>query len=795
MRLGIGLRNEAGLIQEKLDDLIETIQAADNSFLLFKLSQNQKSYDEFLRQVQLANVDIEQLLYLNQNAPEVFEQFLILRNMMMDKVDFSRRLIIHQEFGHEPRLKAIMTVRDDLLMTKQIRERISIVDRLVVRKLKAHQEFVDRYYGIILSTVTLSLVGAGIFFVVFGFLVSNEIRRRTLLEVDLRKAQSVAIKASELKSQFLATVSHEIRTPLNGILGMSELILKRSKDSEVNHLSNIIWNSGKTLLRIVNDLLDFSKIEANKIQFELQEESIAQIFESAIALFAKMAEEKGLLLYCYYSPACKKKYILDATRLGQVLHNLLSNAIKFTEEGAVNVLARIEPGPARPKLLVKLCDTGPGIPQNKRQFLFQPFFQLENAKAHEGTGLGLSISQKIISAMGGDIGYHFDDKLGSCFWFEVPLTSLEPTQNQTKKIENPARQPSNEELVAQRDRLLVALNWAGENPHLVAFLDLYLAEYFFEIPRDLEAHAPPQQGRPVTPWLLTPDKMQWSFDTSSSPPVPIEIESASIGKSALVVDDNSTNQLYARSLMEGLGFRVRSESNGADALKALEQASFDIILMDCRMPGQSGVEVTKKWREKEWKEKRGRQLIIAMTANVMSEDKEVCLAAGMDDFLAKPFQIQELVGILEKWKVIRPTENSSPKLKQIEIVNFEESEDFDPQVLQALESKTNAQVVKKLKESLSDSLARFQQELDEIYKSCSTDATSLPREKISNIAHQLKSSAAVVGFKLLALKSAAIEEMADGKKGLSQDQLKDYLETMSKAFVILTQLNQDSSIN
>ncbi len=772
LRLGIGLRNETGYIQEKLDDVIETIQTADNAFLLFKLSRNQSIYQSFLRSIQEANLEINELLLLNQNTPDVLSEVLILKDMMMDKVDFSRRIIFHNEFGETPKLKEIMTVRDDLLMTNQIRDRINKIDGLVVRKLHAHQNYVDTYYGFIFFLVCFCLVGAGIFFAIFAKLVGNEIDRRARLETHLRQAEETAVQASDLKSQFLATISHEIRTPLNGILGMSDLISSRANDKETVRYSGIIHTSGKTLLRIVNDILDFSKIEANKLQIEIQEAQLSRLVESAVELFARKAEEKKLGLVAYYPPNLRNFVAVDSTRVLQVCQNLIGNAVKFTDKGQVEISAVLKPAIDEWIFEFQVRDSGPGIPIDKRALLFQPFVQLPNAKGHEGTGLGLSISQRLIKSMSGEIGFESKEGVGSTFYFRIPVRQL--------RVESAAAVPaelggavfvsaSSRKSIQYffqhfcKDRGVEFLNLAGEDNFRQKKFNARKVWLWMEVGQEANSEfldfVRSQDGTISTleiPSCLTPEKILWqtSMEEAKAPKgggdvVNSPLATEHVGPTTplpatprgniLLVEDNSTNQILAETHLRMQGFQVQVANSGEECLQILEEQKFDLIFMDCRMPRMDGYQTSQRIRAGEVRRKMERTPIIALTANAMTGEKNKCLASGMDDYLTKPLDPQELRLMMDQ----RFPQN----------LGRDEESSIDWQVLLTLEKKTNPDVVRRLRSAFLDNLDKFMGQMALMAQDAEMD-----QESLLQIVHPLKSSAAAVGAGELSLMCASLEQ-------------------------------------
>lgn len=375
------------------------------------------------------------------------------------------------------------------------------------------------------------------------------------LQATARRAES----ASRAKSEFLATVSHEIRTPLNGVIGMSDLLLEQSLDRQSQEYARTLHASAKRLLELINDILDFSKIESGRLELERRPVRLATLVEEACQLFAPRAETKGLALATRLSPALPARLMGDPARLRQVLLNLLANAIKFTERGEVRIEAGVT---ATGQLCLAVCDTGPGIPADQRERLFEPFRQGDAsiARRYGGTGLGLAICRRLVDAMGGTIGVDSRRGEGSRFWVELPLESA-------------------------------------------------------EVP------------------LIEADETE----RSSSPPV--------AGGHVLVVEDNPVNRQVAAAMLERLGCQVSLAESGEQALQAVRQEAFDLVLMDVQMPGMDGLETVRRLRELGgWP---AQVPVVAMTAGGPGAEQARCLAAGMSDYLTKPLDRDALAASLQ----------------------------------------------------------------------------------------------------------------------------------------------------
>jgi signal transduction histidine kinase/CheY-like chemotaxis protein len=609
-------------------------------------------------------------------------------------------------------------------------------------------------------------------------------------------------EAERQKDAFVSMVSHELRTPMNGILGMTRLLLDTELTRAQREHAEAVRRSGEALLVILNDILDFSKIEAGALDLDDAEFEVCEVVEDVVALMSPSARDKGLALGALVHPTVPLRLRGDPGRLRQVLTNLVSNAIKFTERGEVTVHARLAAPPTDTVLVrFEVVDTGLGIAPEVRPHLFQPFYQGEASvpRQYGGTGLGLVISKQLVERMGGEMRVDSAPGQGSTFWFTARFGTVAecPTAASVRVIAARLRvlvvgdAGTSPTLVqdyltswrmesahtANADDALRLLRQAAERgrPYDVALLDAQLpgagglalarvikAEPDIAATRIVLVTALDQDvgDEPAVAACLTKPLRQSQLlnaltrladeaaaatgDAASGKPAAASAHRVvdTTAPRVLVVEDSAINRQVAVGILEKLGYRADAVGDGAEALEALARAAYAAVLMDGQMPGMNGFAATAEIRRREGPDRH--TPIIAMTAHAMRNERESYLAAGMDDYVAKPIRLEELEAALRRWVLGRPTDPPDAPAEPAPAPAAAPEPSHGPidqtawERLRRLQQPGQPDVVAKYVGLFLDLTPR---RLDALREAQAGDA----RDEVQAIAHTLKGEAQVIG--------------------------------------------------
>lgn len=651
--------------------------------------------------------------------------------------------------------------------------------------------------------------------------LENQVAQRT---ASLLKAKESAEAGSRTKSEFLATMSHEIRTPMNGVLGMTELLLKSQLNQRQQHFAKTIRQSGDALLVIINDILDFSKIEAGKLELEHRDFNLRNLLENTLQMLAERAHNKGLEISLILPLAPLIMVRSDENRLRQVLVNLIGDAIKFTNEGEIIVrLEQIFTANGQTEFLFQVSDTGIGMTAEQQSRIFESFSQADSSttRHYGGTGLGLAISNQLVDLFGGVLEVKTELSKGSIFHFTLSLAVAEKTVERPeftrelagKRVLIVDDNATNREILhiqtldwgmlnASADSGAKALEMLHQqadkgNSFDIALLDWHmpnmdgieLAKQIHEdtsIPPlymvmlssaafDGESNKALQAG--ILRYLNKPVRQESLFnclletiktpvqqlaDIQANQVIDPQTDTQTCNARVLLAEDNAVNREVAEIMLEMLGCKVVVASNGQEAVNLAQNHEFELILMDCHMPVMDGFSASREIRQQRNSQPDRRPVpIIALTANVQKGIQDECQAAGMNDYMSKPFVQHQLQAILDRWLINRPC-NLTSEIFPLSVVDQKPEADEEQPILQQKNLDNIRSMQRPGKPNVLNKVIKlYLAESPVQHKAIHRAITKYDTNSLLEAAHSLKSSSANLGAMKIAGICSELEDLSN----------------------------------